>query len=271
MNRQQLTAAIRARKSFLCVGLDSDVTQLPAPLSQDAQGMLEFNKRIIDATAPYCVAYKPNTAFYEVLGTEGWQVLAETIDYIPRDKFIIADAKRGDIGNTSAQYAHAFFQTLHCDAITVAPYMGRDSVEPFLRFKDKWAIVLGLTSNAGSADFQLLESGTGYVYEEVLRKAATWGNTDNLMFVTGATQPEHFRKIRKIVPDHFLLVPGVGKQGGNLEEVVKDGLNGDVGLLVNSSRSIIFASQGADFAEAAGEAARKLQLQMKEILGKQSA
>jgi orotidine-5'-phosphate decarboxylase len=266
MDRNDLTQAIKARASFLSIGLDSDISRLPRNISQNAAGILEFNKRIIDATAPYCVAYKLNTAFYEALGAEGWKALEATINFIPSDKFIIADAKRGDIGNTSHQYANAFFEQLHCDAVTVAPFMGRDSVEPFLEHPGKWAIVLGLTSNTGSRDFQLLETNGGLLYEEVVRKVASWGTADNTMFVIGATQPHHFHKVREIIPDHFLLVPGVGQQGGSLEEVARNGLTKDVGLMVNASRSIIFSSQGSDFAKAAGHTARKIQLNMKAIL-----
>lgn len=270
MDKNDLTQAILARSSFLSVGLDSDVSRLPASCPADASGMLEFNKRIIDATSPYCVAYKLNTAFYEALGADGWNTMAETIRYIPSDKFVIADAKRGDIGNTSHQYAKAFFEKMNCDAVTVAPYMGHDSVAPFLQHKGKWAIVLALTSNEGSRDFQLQPFGQGYWYEEVLRKAAEWGTPDNTMFVIGGTHPQRLEDVRKIVPDHFLLVPGIGVQGGNLESICNSGLNAAIGLLLNASRSIIFASPGNDFAEAAGHAARNLQLQMKEILEKRN-
>ncbi len=224
--------------------------------------MLTFNKAIIDATREHCVAYKPNLAFYEVLGAEGWRILEETIRYMGRDHFIIADAKRGDIGNTSSYYARTFFDTLGCDSVTVAPYMGRDSIEPFLQFQDKWAIVLALTSNPGADDFELREMEGEPAFAQVLRSVSAWGSPDNTMFVVGATRPEQLARVRSIVPRHFLLVPGVGAQGGSLAEVVKYGMNEDVGLLINASRSILYASSGADYAEAAGKEALRMKEEM---------
>lgn len=224
--------------------------------------MLTFNKAIIDATREHCVAYKPNLAFYEVLGAEGWRILEETIRYMGRDHFIIADAKRGDIGNTSSYYARTFFDTLGCDSVTVAPYMGRDSIEPFLQFQDKWAIVLALTSNPGADDFELREMEGEPAFAQVLRSVSAWGSPENTMFVVGATRPEQLARVRSIVPRHFLLVPGVGAQGGSLAEVVKYGMNEDVGLLINASRSILYASSGADYAEAAGKEALRMKEEM---------
>lgn len=266
MNRQQLIEQIRIKQSFLCVGLDTELSKIPQHLLEEDDPIYRFNKAIIEATAPYCVAYKINLAFYEQYGIAGWQSMEKTLEAIPKNCFVIADAKRGDIGNTSKMYAKAFFETYNYDAITVSPYMGHDSVGPFLEYKDKFTIVLGLTSNAGSNDFQMLETTEGKVYESVLKKIATWGTPDNLMFVIGATKAEKFAEIRKILPDHFLLVPGVGAQGGSLEEVAKNGINKDCGLLVNSSRGIIYASSGLDFKEAAGEEAKKLQEEMKGYL-----
>jgi orotidine-5'-phosphate decarboxylase len=263
MNRQTLIDQIKLKRSFLCIGLDSDITKIPAFLNGD---VLAFNKAIVHATSSYCVAYKINTAFYESIGEEGWRMLIETIKLIPKDIMVIADAKRGDIGNTSTQYAKAFFDEMHCDALTIAPYMGHDSVKPFLDFEDKWAIVLGLTSNAGSHDFQFLKTNGKYLYEQVIETAADWGTPGNMMFVIGATHPEYFKRVRNIIPEHFLLVPGVGAQGGNLHEVCKYGLNKDVGLLVNSSRGIIFAGSEKDFAEKAAEKARGIQMEMDRIL-----
>ncbi|MFN8777509.1 MAG: orotidine-5'-phosphate decarboxylase [Flavobacteriales bacterium] len=257
MTRTELISRIRSRKSFLCVGLDTDPAKLPA-----GADMLTFNKAIIDATREHCVAYKPNLAFYEVLGAEGWRILEETIRYMGRDHFIIADAKRGDIGNTSSYYARTFFDTLGCDSVTVAPYMGRDSIEPFLQFQDKWAIVLALTSNPGADDFELREMEGEPAFAQVLRSVSAWGSPDNTMFVVGATRPEQLARVRSIVPRHFLLVPGVGAQGGSLAEVVKYGMNEDVGLLINASRSILYASSGADYAEAAGKEALRMKEEM---------
>lgn len=257
MNYQRLVEIIRERKSYLCVGLDTDPAKIPAGVS-----MLEFNKAIIDATKPYCVAYKPNIAFYECLGAEGWEILDETVKYIGNDHFTIADAKRGDIGNTSTYYAKTFFETYGFDSVTVAPYMGKDSVQPFLAFENKWAIVLALTSNPGAMDFQLFQQGDKKLFEEVLEKVSTWGTHENTMYVVGATRADMLADIRKIVPHHFLLVPGVGAQGGSLEEVAKYGMNENVGLLVNASRSILYASNGSDFASAAEKEAKSIQLAM---------
>jgi len=261
MTRAQLIELIHQRKSFLCVGLDTDPAKLPAGVD-----MLTFNKAIIDATRECCVAYKPNLAFYEVLGAQGWDILHQTIAYIGDQHFTIADAKRGDIGNTSTYYARTFFETLGCDSVTVAPYMGRDSVEPFIQFPGKWAIVLALTSNPGADDFELNHVNEEPLYKEVLRRVSSWGSEHNTMFVVGATRPEMLAEVRKIVPNHFLLVPGVGAQGGSLSEVVKYGRNADVGLLVNASRSILYASSGSDFAEAAGAEAKRMQEEMERIV-----
>ena len=268
MNRATLVAEIFGKKSFLCVGLDTELSKIPAHLHDAEDPVFEFNRHIIDATRDLCVAYKPNLAFYEALGPKGWQTFAKTVDYIGNQHFIIADAKRGDIGNTGRLYAEAFFQQLQCDAVTVAPYMGKDSVTPFLGFDGKWAIVLALTSNPGSADFQrdLQETSGEPLWEKVLRVVQTWGTPDNLMFVTGATHPNDFARIRSIVPDHFLLVPGVGAQGGDLKSICEHGLNKDCGLLVNASRSILYGSNGLDFAEKAREEASKLQAEMKPYL-----
>ncbi len=264
MNRAQLISAIRQKRSFLCVGLDPDIQKIPSTLRHLDNPIFAFNKAIIDATRPYCVAYKPNTAFYEALGLKGWQSLQKTIEYIGKDHFTIADAKRGDIGNTSRKYAEAFFETMPFDAITVAPYMGSDSVIPFLDFPNKWVILLALTSNKGAGDFQL--KGSDQLYREVLRTSAKWGTPENMMYVVGATRPEFFREVRVLAPDHFLLVPGVGAQGGSLADVAKYGLNGDVGILVNASRSILYASDGLDFAEAAAREAKRMAEEMNAIL-----
>jgi orotidine-5'-phosphate decarboxylase len=261
MNRLELINKIKQRRSFLCVGLDTDPGKIPAGIS-----VLDFNKAIIDATREYCVAYKPNLAFYECMGIDGWKILDETVRYIGKDHFTIADAKRGDIGNTSSYYAKTFFQTYPFDSITVAPYMGRDSVEPFLQFKDKWAIVLALTSNAGAEDFELQNLTDEKLYERVLRISSSWGSIENMMYVVGATRPEKLAEVRKIVPHHFLLVPGVGAQGGSLKEVAHYGMNKDCGLLVNASRSILYASGGKDFAEAAGAEAASMVTEMGELL-----
>lgn len=263
MKRTQLVENIKAKGSFLCVGLDTDLRKVPECIKgSDAERMLAFNKAIVEATAPYCVAYKPNTAFYECMGATGWQVLAETVKYI-RDKypdqFIIADAKRGDIGNTSSMYARAFFEDMDVHALTVAPYMGEDSVKPFLAYEDKWVILLALTSNKGSQDFQMIYDKNGhYIFERVLKRAQHWGTPVNLMFVVGATQGKLFEDVRRVAPRNFLLVPGVGAQGGSLEEVCRYGMNDECGLLVNSSRGIIYASSGEDFAEKAASEAEKL-------------
>jgi orotidine-5'-phosphate decarboxylase len=267
MNRQQLVRQILQQKNYLCVGLDTDLSRIPIFLKSFPDPVFEFNKRIIDATRDYCVSYKINTAFYEVLGSRGWESMQKTCDYIPSSHFKIADAKRGDIGNSSAQYARAFFETLSFDAVTVAPYMGEDSVKPFLEYKDKWTILLGLTSNTGALDFELQPLSDGFLYEAVLKKASRWGTTENLMFVIGATRPDWFTKIRALTPDHFYLVPGVGAQGGSLKEISENALNEDCGLLVNASRAIIYASSGEDFAEAARKAASVYAGEMSRYLG----
>ena len=271
MNKQQLFEQIKKKQSFLCVGLDTDINKIPQHLLEKEDPVFEFNKQIIDKTAEYAVAYKPNTAFYEVYGAKGWQSLEKTVQYIKTNYpeiFIIADAKRGDIGNTSANYARAFFNTLKADALTVAPYMGKDSVEPFLNFEDKWVILLALTSNAGSKDFQYLNVGERMLHQQVLQTATTWASSEQMMFVVGATHPEELGEIRKMLPDYFFLVPGVGAQGGDLQAVADNGLNAECGLLVNSSRGIIYASKDNDFALRAGEEAKKLQAQMSEQLKK---
>jgi len=256
MTRATLIEQIRLKKSYLCVGLDTDPQKVPSLLKNYPDPVFEFNKRIIDATRAHCVAYKINTAFYEVSGATGWETLQKTAGYIPSTHFKIADAKRGDIGNTSALYARAFFETLSFDAVTVAPYMGEDSVRPFLEYEGKWTILLGLTSNEGASDFELQPHAGGMLYESVLRKASRWGTTENLMFVIGATQVDWFTRVRAITPDHFYLVPGVGAQGGSLKEISEKALNKDAGLLVNASRAIIYAGSGEDFAEKAGAVAK---------------
>lgn len=270
MNSAALFEQIRKKNSYLCVGLDTDLEKIPQHLLSLSDPVFEFNKQIIDATYKYCVAYKPNIAFYEALGPKGWESLQKTLDYIPKDIFTIADAKRGDIGNTSSLYARAFFKTMNFDSITVAPYMGEDSVKPFLQFKDKWVILLAHTSNPGSSDFQLLESKVSgrKLYEEVILKSQQWGTVDQLMYVVGATQAEKFESIRKLAPDHFFLVPGLGAQGGDLEMVSRYGLNKQCGLLVNSARAIIYASQGTDFSSKAAAEAQKVQTEMEAYLNK---
>ena len=277
MNRQELIQQIKEKQSFLCVGLDTDLDKIPQSVKRQVRKeyeeeeytfgtLLEFNIHIIDATAPYCVAYKPNLAFYEAYGMEGIAAFEGTVEYLQENypnHFIIADAKRGDIGNTSKMYAKTFFEQYGVDALTVAPYMGEDSVTPFLGYKDKWVILLALTSNKGSHDFQLTEDQQGErLFERVLKQSQQWGNEDNMMYVVGATQGQMFEDIRKIAPNHFLLVPGVGAQGGSLQEVCKYGMTKDCGLLVNSSRGIIYASNGDDFAEVAAQKAKELQQQM---------
>lgn len=262
MTKAELIQQIRLKKSFLCVGLDPDLEKIPPHLLETEDPIFEFNKAIIDATKDLCVAYKPNTAFYECHGVKGWKSLEKTINYLPKDCFIIADAKRGDIGNTSSYYAQTFYETLPCDAVTVAPYMGSDSVKPFLDFKGKWVILLALTSNQGSLDFQFTDSDGAKLYEKVLKKAQEWGTDEQLMFVVGATRAEEIAKVRALAPNNFFLVPGVGAQGGSLDEVVKYGANEECGLLVNSSRGIIYASRGEDFAMAAKNEAFKIQSQM---------
>ena len=272
MTKEQLISQIKAKKSFLCVGLDVDLDKIPAHLLGAEDPIFEFNKAIIDATHDVTVAYKPNTAFYEAYGLKGWKSLVRTIDYLNENYpeiFTIADAKRGDIGNTSTRYAEAFFNDMKFDSVTVAPYMGSDSVEPFLAFENKFTIMLALTSNKGGLDFQLLKDQDGVtLYENVLKTSLEWKNNENLMYVVGATRPEYFQKIRNIVPDHFLLVPGVGAQGGDLQGVCQYGLNSDIGLLVNSSRGIIYASSQKDFAEKARLKAVELQQEMLGILAK---
>ncbi len=268
MNRAQLFEQIKKKNSYLCVGLDTDVEKIPEHLRNTSDPVFEFNKQIIDATHEFCVAYKPNIAFYEALGPKGWESLQKTVDYIPNNCFTIADAKRGDIGNTSALYAKAFFEQMNFDSITVAPYMGEDSVKPFLKSKDKWVILLAHTSNTGSADFQLIESKVNghRLYEEVILKAQTWATPDQLMFVVGATQSERIEGIRALAPENFFLVPGIGAQGGDLENVSKHGMNKQCGLLVNSARAIIYASSGKDFAEAARKGAKKVSGEMERLL-----
>jgi orotidine-5'-phosphate decarboxylase len=262
MTRAALIEIIRTKKSVLCVGLDTDPSKIPAHLNEEEDPVFAFNKAIIDATHPYTVAYKVNTAFYEAQGIKGWISLQKTLEYIPNNIFTIADAKRGDIGNTADQYAATFYDVYPFDSVTVAPYMGEDSVRPFLKRDDKWAIVLGLTSNKGSQDFQMLQTAGAFLYEEVLRKVSSWGTENNLMFVIGATQGEQLEHVRTIIPDHFLLIPGVGAQGGDLDTVCKAALNKDAGILINVSRAVIFAGNGTDFAEKAGAAADDYQKQM---------
>ena len=269
MKIEQLVEQIRKKNSFLCVGLDVDLEKIPEHLLELDDPIFEFNKAIIDATHPYCVSYKPNIAFYEAHGLKGWQALNKTISYLNEncpDHFTIADAKRGDIGNTSSRYAKAFFEELEFDSITVAPYMGKDSVEPFLEYDEKHTILLALTSNVGAFDYQTKSIGDRKLYEEVISISRQWKNADNLMYVIGATKAEYLAEVRTIIPDSFLLVPGVGAQGGSLEKVCEYGMNDQVGLLVNSSRGILYASRGADFAEAAAQKAKELQNQMENIL-----
>lgn len=270
MNRQELVSQIKSKKSFLCVGLDVDLNKIPQHLLNEEDPIFAFNKAIVDATAPYCVAYKPNLAFYEAYGIKGLVAFQKTVEYIQQnypEQFIIADAKRGDIGNTSAMYAKTFFEEYNVDALTVAPYMGEDSVTPFLGYDGKWVIMLALTSNKGSNDFQFTADANGErLFEKVLRKGQEWGNADNMMYVVGATQGKMFEDIRKVAPEHFLLVPGVGAQGGSLEEVCKYGMTPECGLLVNSSRGIIYAGKDENFAASSAEAAKKLQQDMEREL-----
>ena len=270
MTRKELIASIQRKRSFLCVGLDTDLKKVPAHLLQEEDPVFAFNKAIIDATAPYCVAYKPNLAFYESMGVKGWIAFEKTVSYLREnypDQFIIADAKRGDIGNTSAMYARTFFEEMYLDAVTVAPYMGEDSVTPFLGYEGKWVILLALTSNKGSHDFQLTEDAQGEkLFEKVLRKSQEWAGNDQMMYVVGATQGKAFEDIRRIAPNHFLLVPGIGAQGGSLEEVCKYGMTSECGLIVNSSRAIIYADATESFAQVAGEKAREVQAQMAQEL-----
>lgn len=284
MTRAELINQIFAKRSYLCVGLDTDISKIPAHLRSSPDAVFEFNKQIIDATKDLCVSYKLNTAFYEAMGLKGWEAMEKTVNYIPGSHFKIADAKRGDIGNTSSQYAKAFFETLPFDAITVAPYMGEDSITPFLEFENKWTILLGLTSNPGAIDFEMkkilteiddLEEGihvrknhTSFLYETVIKTASNWGSPDNLMFVVGATQADEFKNIRNIIPEHFLLVPGIGFQGGSLEQVSKNALINGCGLLVNVSRAIIYASENENFAEEARSIALQYQNEMEKYLSK---
>ncbi|MDB5284443.1 MAG: pyrF [Bacteroidota bacterium] len=265
MNKKELYQLIVKKKSFLCVGLDTHIDLIPKHLLKYPDPVFEFNKAIIDATIDIAMGYKPNLAFYESMGLKGWESLHKTMEYLGKFKgevFTIADAKRGDIGNTSKMYAKAFFEQMDFDSVTVAPYMGEDSVKPFLEYKDKWVILLGLTSNKGSNDFQFLETGNGKLYEQVITKAQQWGSPNQLMFVVGATHPEEFKNIRSIAPDYFYLVPGIGAQGGDMDKICENGLNDQCGLIINSARNIIFASTGEDFAAAARESALKTKLEM---------
>ena len=267
MNRKELVNQIKEKKSFLCIGLDTDIKKIPKHLLTFEDPVFEFNKRIIDETKDLCVAFKLNIAFYESQGINGWKSLMKTIDYIPKDIFTIADAKRGDIGNTSSMYAKTFFESMDFSSITVSPYMGSDSVEPFLKFKNKWVILLALTSNLGSQDFQKISDSNGVnLYENVIRKSAKWAGDDRMMYVVGATQSKLIKEVRKIVPNHFLLVPGIGAQGGNLSEVIENGLNSDYGLLINSSRSIIYSDSSLDFASSARNAAMQIKLEMERFI-----
>ena len=272
MDKKQLFENIKAKKSFLCVGLDTDIKKIPQHLLKEEDPIFSFNKAIIDATAPYCIAYKPNLAFYESMGVKGWISFEKTIKYLNENypnHFIIADAKRGDIGNTSAMYARTFFEEMNIDSVTVAPYMGEDSVSPFLTYPNKWVILLALTSNKGSHDFQLTADNNGErLFEKVLRQSQNWGNDENMMYVVGATQGKMFEDIRKVAPNHFLLVPGIGAQGGSLEEVCKYGMNSTCGLIVNSSRAIIYADSTENFAKVAAEKAKEVQQQMEAELAK---
>jgi orotidine-5'-phosphate decarboxylase len=269
MNYTELFNNIKTKKSFLCIGLDTDIRKIPQFLHDTTDPVFAFNKEIIDATQQYAIAYKPNLAFYESQGVSGWNSLEKTVKYIRHyypDLFIIADAKRGDIGNTSNLYAQAFFERMDFDAVTVAPYMGEDSVKPFLTYLNKWVILLALTSNTGASDFQFIKHDGDYLYESVIKKSVEWGSKENMMYVVGATKSEMLASIRKIIPDHFLLVPGVGAQGGSLSEVAKYGMNSHCGLIVNSSRQIIYASSDKDFAEKANLAAKEVQLEMESLL-----
>jgi orotidine-5'-phosphate decarboxylase len=267
MHRNELVAQIKKKKSVLCVGLDTDASKLPLHLQNDSNGILLFNKAIIDATKEYTVAYKINTAFYEAMGIKGWEIMQSTLAYIPKDIFTIADAKRGDIGNTATQYAKTFFETYPYDSVTVAPYMGADSVQPFLAFENKWAIVLGLTSNPGSQDFQMLSlADQSFLYERVLKTVSSWGTSENTMFVIGATRADQLQNVRNILPHHFLLIPGVGAQGGDVATVCEHALTDDGGILINVSRGIIYASSQEDFASKAQEAAKMYQQEMQQFI-----
>jgi orotidine-5'-phosphate decarboxylase len=267
MHRNELVAQIKKKKSVLCVGLDTDASKLPLHLQNDPNGILLFNKAIIDATKEYTVAYKINTAFYEAMGIKGWEIMQATLAYIPKEVFTIADAKRGDIGNTATQYAKTFFETYPYDSVTVAPYMGADSVQPFLAFENKWAIVLGLTSNPGSQDFQMLSlADQSFLYERVLKTVSSWGTSENTMFVIGATRADQLQNVRKILPHHFLLIPGVGAQGGDVATVCEHALTDDGGILINVSRGIIYASSQEDFASKAQDAAKMYQQEMQQFI-----
>jgi orotidine-5'-phosphate decarboxylase len=269
MTRSELFQQIRKKSSYLCVGLDTDINKIPRHLLAQKDPIFEFNRQIIDATYDLCIAYKPNVAFYEALGPKGWESLQKTVEYIPKECFTIADAKRGDIGNTSSLYARAFFKEMNFDSITVAPYMGEDSVTPFLQFKDKWVILLAHTSNPGSSDFQLLRSDTGnLIYEDVILRSQKWSTPDNMMYVVGATRADRMEGIRNLAPAHFFLVPGIGAQGGSLEDISKAGLNKECGLIVNSARAIIYASADQDFAAEARREAMKVQVEMKALLNR---
>ncbi|MEI9918067.1 MAG: orotidine-5'-phosphate decarboxylase [Bacteroidota bacterium] len=269
MTRSELFNQIKKKSSYLCVGLDTDINKIPRHLLDLKDPIFEFNKQIIDATHDLCIAYKPNIAFYEALGPKGWESLRKTVEYIPKECFTIADAKRGDIGNTSSLYAKAFFKEMNFDSITVAPYMGEDSVTPFLEFKDKWVILLAHTSNPGSNDFQLLRSDTGnLLYEDVILRSQKWATADNMMYVVGATHPDKMEGIRKLAPNHFFLVPGIGAQGGSLEDISRTGLNKECGLIVNSARAIIYASGDHDFASEARREAMKVQVEMRALLNR---
>ena len=268
MNREELIAQIKAKESMLCVGLDTDMNKLPEGVERSMKGMVEFNRNIIEATNKYAVAYKINTAFYEQYGSEGWQCMEETLNLIPENCFTIADAKRGDIGNTSSMYARAFFKRLNFDSITVAPYMGEDSLSPFFAFEGKWVICLGLTSNEGSKDFQVLESEGQKIYQHVMHKVSQWGNPGNLMFVTGATKASDLKQLRESFPQHFFLVPGVGAQGGTVHDVCVAAMSDFGGLLINASRSILYASSGADYIDKAEAEAKSLQMQCAEEMSK---
>ncbi len=266
MNKQALIQQIKSKQSFLCVGLDTDITKIPKHLLKENDPVFEFNKQIIDATHDLCVSYKLNTAFYESMGLKGWEAMQKTLEYIPKEQFTIADAKRGDIGNTSAMYAKAFFENMDFDSVTVAPYMGEDSVKPFLTFDNKWVILLALTSNKGADDFQFFKQDEEFLFEKVLKTSKQWGNDEQLMYVVGATRPQMLESIRKIVPSSFLLVPGVGAQGGSLAEVCKYGMNDDIGLLINSSRAIIYAGNEKDFVQKSRNEAAKIQKEMSILL-----
>lgn len=268
MTKQDIFEQIKAKRSYLCVGLDTDINKIPGALRKLADPVFEFNKRIIDTTHDLCISYKLNLAFYESLGPAGLESLQKTVDYIPENIFLIADAKRGDIGNTSNMYASTFFEYYNFDAITLSPYMGQDSVDPYLKYPGKWAILLALTSNKGSQDFQILQTKRGHLYEEVLSISSKWGNSDQIMYVVGATKASSLASIRTIIPDNFLLIPGVGAQGGNLEEVTQFGINKTIGLIVNASRSIIYASDGMDFDQAAREKSLEIQSEMEALIDK---